>query len=139
MLTNAGGCERRTALLTTVRAAIGHRGQRASVLDRPYLLRLVPTLVIWGTRDRIIPAHHAAVALASNPDAELTLLEGAGHLPHLNRADLVAERLSFFINESRDLTATPGLRHKIRHPPNGSAIAYAYLGQIDPTTAKETR
>jgi pimeloyl-ACP methyl ester carboxylesterase len=99
-LTNAGGSERRTALLTTVRAAIGHRGQRASVLDRPYLLRLVPTLVLWGTSDRIIPAHHASVALASNPSAELTLLDGAGHLPHLTRADLVAERLSSFINDS---------------------------------------
>jgi len=98
MLINAGGRERRTALLTTVRAAIGHRGQHASVLDRPYLLRLVPTLVIWGTRDRIIPAHHAAVVLASNPGAELTLLDGAGHVPQLTRADLVAERLSSFIN-----------------------------------------
>ena len=36
MLTKAGGRERRTALLTTVRAVIGHRGQRAGVLDRTY-------------------------------------------------------------------------------------------------------
>jgi pimeloyl-ACP methyl ester carboxylesterase len=100
-LTNAGGRERRTALLTTVRAVIGHRGQRASVLDRPYLLRLVPTLVIWGTRDRMIPAHHASAAVASNPSAELALLDGTGHLPHLTRADLVAERLSSFINDSQ--------------------------------------
>jgi pimeloyl-ACP methyl ester carboxylesterase len=100
MLTKAGGRERRTALLTTVRAVIGHRGQRACVLDRLYLLRGVPTLVLWGTRDRMIPAHHASAALASNPGAELALLDGTGHLPHLTRAGLVAERLSSFINDS---------------------------------------
>jgi EmrB/QacA subfamily drug resistance transporter len=99
-LTNAGGRERRTALLTTVRAVIGHSGQRACVLDRLYLLRPVPTLVLWGTRDRMIPARHASAALASNPGAELALLDGTGHLPHLTRADVVAERLSSFINDS---------------------------------------
>ncbi|HEY2657110.1 MAG TPA: alpha/beta hydrolase, partial [Solirubrobacteraceae bacterium] len=86
--------------LTTVRAVIGHRGQRACVLDRMHLLRRVPTLVLWGTRDRMIPAHHASAALASHPGAELTLLEGTGHLPHLTRADVVAERLSSFVNDS---------------------------------------
>ena len=99
MLVNAGGRERRTALLTTVRAVIGHRGQRACVLDRMHLLRRVPTLVLWGTRDRMIPAHHASAALVSNPGAELALLDGIGHMPHLTRADLVAERLSSFIND----------------------------------------
>ena len=48
----------------------------------------------------MIPAHHASAALASNPGAELTLLDGTGHLPHLTRAELVAERLSSFINNT---------------------------------------
>ena len=48
----------------------------------------------------MIPAHHASAALASNPDAELALLDGTGHLPHLTRAAAVAERLSSFINDS---------------------------------------
>ena len=48
----------------------------------------------------MIPAHHASAALASNPGAELVLLDGTGHLPHLTRAELVAERLSSFINDS---------------------------------------
>ena len=48
----------------------------------------------------MIPAHHASAALASNPGAELALLDGTGHLPHLTRAGLVAERLSSFINDS---------------------------------------
>ena len=48
----------------------------------------------------MIPAHHASAALASNPGAEVALLDGIGHLPHLTRAGLVAERLSSFINDS---------------------------------------
>jgi pimeloyl-ACP methyl ester carboxylesterase len=107
MLINAAGRERRTALLTTVRAVIGPHGQRACVLDRMHLLRRVPTLVLWGTRDRMIPARHASAALASNPGAELALLDGTGHMPHLTRADLVAERLSSFINDSP--ARTPGM------------------------------
>ena len=48
----------------------------------------------------MIPAHHASAALGSNPGAELALLDGTGHLPHLTRAGLVAEHLSSFINDS---------------------------------------
>jgi hypothetical protein len=32
--------------------------------------------------------------------AELELLDGIGHLPHLTRGEIVAERLSSFINEA---------------------------------------
>jgi hypothetical protein len=56
-------------------------------------------LLVWGTRDRIIPAHHASAALAFHPRAELALLDGIGHLAHLTRGKFVGERLSSFINE----------------------------------------
>jgi hypothetical protein len=79
---------------------IGRRGQRVSALDRFYVLRRVPTLLIWGTRDRMIPSHHASAALATHPSAELVLVDGAGHLPHRTRAMFVTERLSSFVNDS---------------------------------------
>ena len=45
------------------------------------------------------PGDHASAALASNPGAELALLDGTGHTaPHPSGA--VAERLSSFINDS---------------------------------------
>ena len=74
-------------MIKTLRSVIGCRGQSVSALDRSYALRRFPTLVLWGTRDRMIPAHHASAALASNPGAEVALLDGTGHLPHLTRAD----------------------------------------------------
>ena len=87
-------------MLKTLRSVIGWRGQSVSALDRSYALRRFPTLVLWGTRDRMIPAHHASAALESNPGADVALLDGAGHLPHLTRAGLVAVRVSSFINDS---------------------------------------
>jgi NTE family protein len=100
VLTRVGCRGRRAAMIKTLRSVIGWRGQTVSALDRSYALRRFPTLVLWGTRDRMIPAHHASAALASNPGAEVALLDGTGHLPHLTRAGLVAERLSSFINDS---------------------------------------
>jgi EmrB/QacA subfamily drug resistance transporter len=100
VLTRVGGRGRRAAMIKTLRSVIGYRGQSVSALDRSYALRRFPTLVVWGTRDRVIPAHHASAALASNPGADVALLDGIGHLPHLTRAGLVAERLSSFINDS---------------------------------------
>ena len=100
VLTRLGSRGHGAAMLKTLRSVIGCRGQSVSAFDRSYALRSFPTLVVWGTRDRMIPAHHASAALASNPDAELALLDGTGHLPHLTRAAAVAERLSSFINDS---------------------------------------
>jgi EmrB/QacA subfamily drug resistance transporter len=98
-LANVGDRERRAAKITTLRAVIGPGGQRVSALDRLYLLRPVPTLLMWGTCDRMIPLHHASGALATHPSAELVLVDGAGHLPHRTRAKFVAERLGSFIND----------------------------------------
>jgi pimeloyl-ACP methyl ester carboxylesterase len=99
-LASVGGRERRAAKITTLRAVIGRRGQRVTALDRFYLLRPVPTLLIWGTHDRMIPSHHASAALATHPSAELVLVDGAGHLPHRTRAKFVTERLTSFVNDS---------------------------------------
>jgi pyruvate dehydrogenase E2 component (dihydrolipoamide acetyltransferase) len=45
----------------------------------------VPVTVIWGTADRIIPAAQAA----SVPGAARHLVDGAGHMPHMERPGAV--------------------------------------------------
>jgi pimeloyl-ACP methyl ester carboxylesterase len=129
MLKNLRYRERRAAQIRTLRSVIGCRGQCVSALDRFYLMRRLPTLVVWGTRDRTIPAHHASAASASNPGAELVLLDGIGHLPHLTRAEFVAERLSSFIHEdpagvpslAENGVSRPSSARRLGAPPVGAA------------------
>lgn len=46
----------------------------------------IPTLLVWGTRDRIVPLTHAHAYAASIPHARLALIEGSGHLPAVEQA-----------------------------------------------------
>jgi pimeloyl-ACP methyl ester carboxylesterase len=100
LLTSLSDRGRRVASIRTLRSVIGFRGQCVSALHRLYALGRFPTLLVWGTRDRVIPAHHASAALAFKPGAELVLLDAVGHLPHLTRGEFVAACLSSFIDEA---------------------------------------
>jgi len=53
----------------------------------------VPTLVIWGDRDRFFPAEHGRRTAAAIPAAEFLLLEGCGHITPAERPDEVAAAL----------------------------------------------
>jgi pimeloyl-ACP methyl ester carboxylesterase len=44
-----------------------------------------PTLLVWGERDRILPATHLAAARAAFPDARWHLFPGTGHMPQIER------------------------------------------------------
>ena len=67
------------AFIQTVRSVIDVAGQRVSAHDRLYLAQALPTLIVWGDRDRIIPVGHASLAAEAMPGARLEILEGAGH------------------------------------------------------------
>ncbi len=51
----------------------------------PYLLRglKIPTLLVWGTRDRIVPRGCIDAYRAAIEDARVALVEGAGHRPEI--------------------------------------------------------
>src|SRR5688572_5691017 len=54
--------EARSAFVQTMRAVLDHGGQRVSAHDRLYLTRTMPSMLIWGERDRIIPVAHGRLA-----------------------------------------------------------------------------
>jgi pimeloyl-ACP methyl ester carboxylesterase len=72
----------RGAFVHTARAAIDAGGQRVSATDRLYLAANLPTLIVWGERDPIIPAAHGIAAHEAIPGSRLELFAGAGHFPH---------------------------------------------------------
>lgn len=48
---------------------------------RRFLARITnPTLVVWGTEDRLLPASQAPLWVAALPDARLLTIDGVGHL-----------------------------------------------------------
>jgi pimeloyl-ACP methyl ester carboxylesterase len=48
-----------------------------------------PTLLIWGQDDKTVPIANAAQVRAAIPQAEFHAIEHAGHLPHMERTDVV--------------------------------------------------
>jgi pimeloyl-ACP methyl ester carboxylesterase len=73
----------RDAFLQTLRSVIDIRGQRVSARDRLYLLGSVPSLIVWGERDRTIPIEHGRAAHAEIPNSRFRTLPKAAHFPHL--------------------------------------------------------
>lgn len=57
-------------------------------------------LVVWGTHDRVIPVEHAEHMRDTLPNAEVLLLDGIGHAPHLSQPAFVGERLAGWIRDS---------------------------------------
>jgi pimeloyl-ACP methyl ester carboxylesterase len=80
-----------------MRAVLDPGGQRVSALDRLYLAQSMPSLIVWGAADPIIPVEHARVAHEAMPGSRLELFEGAGHFPQLERPAEFARLLTEFI------------------------------------------
>jgi pimeloyl-ACP methyl ester carboxylesterase len=90
----------RQAFLHTLRAVIDPTGQRVSATDRLHLAEVMPSLIVWGERDPIIPVAHAHSAHAAMPGSRLELLERAGHFPQLDDPILVSGLLADFIEST---------------------------------------
>jgi len=74
--------ETRTAFLHTLRSVVDVGGQRVSAADRLYLAAEMPTLIIWGDHDRIIPVSQGQATHGAMHGSRLEIFEGAGHFPH---------------------------------------------------------
>jgi pimeloyl-ACP methyl ester carboxylesterase len=57
----------------------------------------LPALVVWGDDDKIMPPAYAALWQERLPQARLVMVEGCGHLPHVERAALVAREVCAFL------------------------------------------
>src|SRR4051794_39466652 len=71
----------RRAFLHTARSIIDVGGQRVSASDRLYLAAGMPTLIVWGARDPMIPAAHGEAAHEEMPGSRLEIFPDAGHFP----------------------------------------------------------
>jgi pimeloyl-ACP methyl ester carboxylesterase len=74
----------RRAFVHTARSVIDAWGQRVDARDRLYLAEAVPSLLVWGSDDPIIPADHGRRAHGLMPGSRLEVFDDAGHFPHVD-------------------------------------------------------
>lgn len=86
----------RHAFLRTLRSVVDFRGQTVSALNRLPNLD-VPTLIIAGARDPVIPASHAQAAHAALPGSQLKIIDEAGHHPMLDCPATLAGLIDEFV------------------------------------------
>ena len=56
----------------------------------------IPALILWGAKDRVLPAAHGPRLAAALPDARLVVVDDVGHVLQLeDPARFVAEVLRF--------------------------------------------
>lgn len=65
-----------------------------------------PTLLIWGDRDRILPAAHLEAARRQFPGAQVHLFNGTGHMPQIERPDEFADLVTAFVENGPTLSAS---------------------------------
>lgn len=71
----------RSAFIRTLRSVVDWRGQVVTMLDRSYLTRGMPTMLMWGGRDSVLPVAHAHRAHAAMPGSRLEIFPNEGHFP----------------------------------------------------------
>jgi pimeloyl-ACP methyl ester carboxylesterase len=114
--------ENRRAFTRTLRGVVDPGGQSVTAMDRLYLAARMPTLIIWGDRDNIIPISHALAAHEAIPGSRLEVIEGAGHFPHAEEPARFVEIVSEFILTTEPSRITVEERRKIMTAPVGDPI-----------------
>lgn len=105
--------ETRTAFLATLRSVVDHRGQRVSAMNRLYLAADVPTLIIWGDQDHVIPVRHAHESHDAIPHSQLEIFEGSGHFPHCDDPERFAAAVKNFMETTDPVVMSPETRRAL--------------------------
>jgi len=99
--------ETRTSFLSTLRSVVDVAGQRVSANDRLYLASAVPTLIVWGDRDHIIPVEQGHETHDAIPGSRLEIFEGAGHFPHCEDPARFCRVVTDFMDTTAPCTTSP--------------------------------
>ena len=107
----------RTAFLRTLRSVVDYRGQAVSAFNKMHFTEGLPTLLIWGEQDRLIPAAHGRDAHEALPGSRLVTLAGVGHFPQVEAPLAVTDTVDDFM-----ATTVPW---RWQRPSRGAPIAEA--------------
>ncbi|AWK71314.1 hydrolase [Rhodococcus oxybenzonivorans] len=88
----------RAAFLASTRAVVGLRGQTVSAKQHFSKFESLPSLLVWGGRDRMIPASHAENLRRVVPHSRVEIFPRAGHFPQLDEPELFFRVLDQFLD-----------------------------------------
>lgn len=100
--------DNRMAFVRTLRSVVDPGGQSVNAMDRIYLAARMPTLIVWGDRDTMIPVTHAHAAHEAIAGSRIEIIEGAGHFPHVEEPYRFVEILSDFMGATEPSSITAG-------------------------------
>ncbi len=123
--------EARAAFVRTLRSVIDPRGQLVTMLDRCYLAEGMPTMLVWGSRDAVVPVHHAHRAHAAMPGSRLEIFEGAGHVPFRTHPERFVATLRDFLATTAptDWDARRWREQLVDGPPASARVSVAHLAR----------
>jgi triacylglycerol lipase len=74
-------------------------GKSNEYLDQAQLASIrIPTLVVWGDDDRVVPIAHGHALARGIPGAKMVIIEGCGHVPPAEKPDEYLRALETFID-----------------------------------------
>jgi pimeloyl-ACP methyl ester carboxylesterase len=90
----------RAAFIHTLRTILDPGGQRVNATDRLYLAEEMPSLILWGERDPIIPYRHGLQASEIMPGSRFVTFPDAGHFPHRDDPRRFVRELTDFMEST---------------------------------------
>jgi pimeloyl-ACP methyl ester carboxylesterase len=93
----------RGPFVRALRSVIDVRGQAIGAHDRLYLAEHLPALIVWGGRDRVIPAHHGIAAHEAWAGSQLVIFERSGHFPHDEEPGRFVDVVTDFVESSEPM------------------------------------
>ena len=82
------------------RAILGSSAYYDSLWSERERLRDIPSLIVWGMRDRAFRRHQLAKWRTLLPDARVVELSAAGHWPHEEAPERVIEEVRAFLSST---------------------------------------
>ncbi|MCH8111736.1 MAG: alpha/beta fold hydrolase, partial [Proteobacteria bacterium] len=83
---------------TMLRSVLTMRGWRRQLMMRDDLAKLsAPTLFVWGAKDAFAPPSSGQNMVARMANANIEIIEDAGHLPFLDQPDAIAAVINPFL------------------------------------------
>lgn len=73
----------------------------------------VPTLVVWGDNDRVLPKEDKLTCVSRIAHAKLVTIANAGHSPHIEKSLDVAHSISHFLAATQTASDSQPLRSRV--------------------------